>query len=144
MGTPRETPPDDSHWRRYAALAAVAILAILAILFRDRIGPDLWPPDRSFVGPNLVAAVIQSAVVLGVVVLLYPPWRRAVHRFLDAKIGGVHEKLDRALGHHEEHSRRLEEITTAVAELRDSHAALSRRLLDRTGDSKSSGSSEGV
>ena len=88
--------------RRLSGVIAAAVLAagILAAVFVQgfavRVGADLWPPDRSYVGPNLVASIIQWAIVAIVVAIVYPPFRKWVERELDH----VHQKLDHVIKHH--------------------------------------------
>lgn len=97
--------------RRVAAgIVALATLALLAA-FHDRLAADFIPPDRSYVGPNLVAAVVQAIVVLIAVVLLWPPIARAAHRFADAKLAPLHAR-------HEQHAHELAQIRASIAELR--------------------------
>ena len=65
-------------------IGSVALLVVAAIVssivsdwVRVRMQSDFWPLDHSFVGPNLVAAVVQWAIVLLIMAVFYPPMRRA-------------------------------------------------------------------
>lgn len=93
--------------KRVAGFIGLVIAVVAAIaIFRSRISADFWPPDRSFVGPNLVASVIQWIVVVIVASLLYPPLRHWIEREfgkLHAKLDAHHaERLEQARRHHEE------------------------------------------
>lgn len=80
------------------ALLALAGAGVVVGLWPGRVWHDLWPPDASAVGPNLVASLIQAGLVLIVMALVWPPFRHAIHRFLDRKLEAVqaeiHEKLE--------------------------------------------------
>jgi fumarate reductase subunit D len=121
----------DPRWQKYAALAIVAAVVAAVIVFRSRISADFWPLDSSRVGPNLVASLVQAAIVLIIAALIWPPTRRRIHRFMDVKIGRVHakldvlrashedlhEKIDRLHGRHDEHAQALEKLAARVEEL---------------------------
>lgn len=93
-------------------VAAAMVLALVIALaasrwFDSRIKADFWPFDRSFVGPNLVASVVQWAVLALLVVVLYPPirhWFEAeFHRgrqHVSEELSQVHAKLDHVIQHH--------------------------------------------
>lgn len=66
---------------------------------------DFWPLDRSIVGPNLVASIVQYAFLAILLVLLYPPLRKAVEKFATRHVESIkqhvtdehkklHDKLD--------------------------------------------------
>ena len=100
-----------------AATLAVAVIGCI-VVFWSRFTADFWPPDRSYVGPNLVASVVQWAIIFLAAVLLYPPFRRAVDRYvtrqtedLKAHVTAEHAKL---------HAR--------LHALEDSHIELHRKL----------------
>ena len=97
-------------YRRAAIGGAVVLLVVVLVIFRHRLSTDFIPLDRSTVGPNLVAAVIQAVIVGFFTVILYPPWRRAVHRFVDQKLSGIHDKLNEARDHREWEARHLAEL----------------------------------
>lgn len=62
-----------------------------------RLYHDLWPLDRSPVGPNLMASMIQWFVVAVVASILYPPIKWWANRELDqihAKIDHIAEQTD--------------------------------------------------
>lgn len=56
---------------------AAAVSSIVSDWVRARMQSDFWPLDHSFVGPNLVAAVVQWAIVLLIMAVFYPPMRKA-------------------------------------------------------------------
>src|SRR5208283_2709250 len=81
-----------------------------------RLKADFLPPDRSFVGPNLVAAIVQAAVVFTFAVLLWPPWRRRLHRFVDRKLAPLHRGVDGLHARHDTHHEHLDRITASLEE----------------------------
>jgi membrane protein YdbS with pleckstrin-like domain len=81
-------------WQKLTALAVAIVFIIIIALTWNRLGADFWPLDRSFVGPNIVASIITWACVLIAGVLIWPPTRRRMHRFMDRKLDSIHEKLD--------------------------------------------------
>jgi hypothetical protein len=87
--------------RKLAALLVFAAAVAAVIVFRSRISADFWPLDSSRVGPNLVASIVQWAVIFIAAVLLYPPWRRRLHRLIDAKLKPLHEHAKRQEQHNE-------------------------------------------
>ena len=105
MTTPEPDTPTQ-RWKVIALTIGALVLIAIVVLDWNRIGADFWPPDRSFVGPNLVAAVVQAIIVGVFIVLIWPPARRRIHRFLDRKLDGIHNKLDKAaheMGQHRQH-----------------------------------------
>ena len=83
-------------WRKLIGFVLL-IAVVLGIVFGwHRVLSDAWPPDRSFVGPNLVASIVQWAVIFLVAVLIWPPTRRRMHRFVDRKLAPVHAHLKAA------------------------------------------------
>ena len=45
---------------------------------------------------NLAAGFIQTAIAACVAVLIWPPARKAIHRFIDRKLAPLHAKADKA------------------------------------------------
>jgi hypothetical protein len=100
----KDATVDDKPIPRYQKVVAggLIIAIILLLVFEwGRVRADFWPLDSSRVGPNLVASVVQWAIILVVVVLLWPPTRRRIHQFTDKKLRDLHEaeKRDRQLLH---------------------------------------------
>jgi hypothetical protein len=87
----RNEGPENETNKRFYVFVGVFIVAVLFVAWRNRVPTDFWPLDRSPVGPNLVAAVVQWAIIAVVAVVLYPPWRRAAHKFIDRKLAPIHE-----------------------------------------------------
>ena len=79
--------------RVYLAGILAVVLVCLSLFWHARVVSDLWPLDRSPVGPNLVASVIQWAIVLIAASLLYPPLRKAIDRWLTRRLGEVHQEI---------------------------------------------------
>ena len=75
---------------------AVGIVFVFSGWADSRFMADFIPPDRSYVGPNLVASVIQWAAVGFVFALVYPPLRHWIERELDH----FHAKLDHVIENH--------------------------------------------
>ncbi len=108
------------RWK-IALASAVAIVVIGAVvIWRDRIGADFWPLDSSRVAPNLLAGLIQWAIIFLVAVLIWPPWRRRIHRFVDAKLAPLHAS-------HEELHRKLDRLHESHRELHEKLDALEKK-----------------
>jgi hypothetical protein len=97
-------------WKSVLACVYVCVCVLLVVVFAGRIGPDFWPLDRSFVGPNIVASVVTVLVATPVGVLLWPPTRRSIHAFVDRKIAPIHAKIDALDGKHDAHAADLKAI----------------------------------
>lgn len=82
--TPDEKPIP--LWSKLTAVGIYVALVLVIVLARDRLHADLWPLDASRVAPNILASVIQAAVLFPVAVLIWPPTRRRIHRFMDSKL----------------------------------------------------------
>jgi TRAP-type uncharacterized transport system fused permease subunit len=89
-------------------LAVIAVIAILyyMIFHWSRFVADFYPFDASRISPNLVASVVQYAVLLVAAYLLYPPFKRAVDAFATKHVDSIknhvsaehkklHDRLDR-------------------------------------------------
>lgn len=70
-----------SQWKKISAVLLLVGLLYFIVFHWNRFLSDFWPIDHSNVGPNLVASVVQYAILAVLLVLLYPPFRRAVERF---------------------------------------------------------------
>ena len=79
------------------------MIVVVLVVWHHRIWSDLWPLDKSIVGPNLFAALIQGAVVLIVVVLVWQPVRRRLHLFMDRKIDTLQGSIVKFHKRSEEH-----------------------------------------
>jgi len=89
----------------------VGVWAIFDHAVALRLKDDFYPFDRSFVGPNILAAIVQGMIVTLVVSALYPPIRHAIEKWVkkhkDEVMAHVssenkflHEKLDHVIKHH--------------------------------------------
>jgi hypothetical protein len=98
------------HWKALLALIMLSALIIFMVFDWSRFLADFWPIDHSNVGPNLVASVVQYAIILIILALLYPPFRRAVEKFAKEHVKDIkehisaehdifHEKLDHIIKH---------------------------------------------
>lgn len=90
-------------YQKLLALGCLLLVAAFIIFWWSRFKADFYPIDHSNVGPNLVASVVQFAVILIVAALLWPPTRRRIHAFADRKLNTVHDKLDSIHQHHLTH-----------------------------------------
>lgn len=90
-------------WQKIAAIIYVVAAAVLFIVFRSRLGADFWPLDASRIAPNILATLIQIAAVTPVAVLLWPPTRRRIHRFIEKHTAPIHAKIDAVKKLHEQH-----------------------------------------
>ena len=66
------------NWKAWGAVIALAAIVYFMVFHWGRFLADFWPLDGSRVGPNLVASVVQWALIAIAVALLYPPARRAM------------------------------------------------------------------
>ena len=96
--------------RTWLAIALFALTAVSVVLWHNRLGQDFWPIDAGRVSPNLLASLIQWAIILIAASLLYPPFRRAVDKWLrvhlhehrqamDDHLADLHKKLDHIIHH---------------------------------------------
>ncbi len=104
-------------WQKLVAALAGLVCIACIIIFWNRFSADFWPPDRSFVGPNILASVVSFIAMFIVTVLVYPPSRRASHRFVDAKIQSLKDHIT----HH--HKRQDEHNEWVARHLRKLHLA---------------------
>lgn len=88
-------------WQRLAAGGAILILVAGSLVFRSRLGADFWPIDDSHVAPNILASAIQVLLVTPFAVLLWPPTRRRLHRFVDRKLEPLHQHFAKVHAHQE-------------------------------------------
>lgn len=108
-------------WQKAAAVVYIAVIVLAAVTFRDRLHPDFWPIDESRVAPNILATVLQILAATPLLVLLWPPTRRRIHRFVTKHTAPLHARLAAAeaqrdrlhrehLAAHAETQRRLDHI----------------------------------
>ena len=98
------------------SLLGVVVVATIASAFvwrgfALRLKTDFLPLDRSAVGPNLVAAVVQYVILALALSLFYPPMRKAIGRFMTKHKNDLkahfskenellHAKMDHIIKHH--------------------------------------------
>jgi hypothetical protein len=108
-------------WQRLTALALLAVVVVAVAVWHARLRPDLLPVDASRVAPNLLAAVVQWAIVLTAAALIWPPTRRRIHGFVTKHTAPLHAHLILAekqremmhaehLSAHAETQRRLDHV----------------------------------
>lgn len=105
------------RWQKLAALALFIVVLACLIAFRSRLAADFWPPDASRVAPNILAAAIQAVVVFVLAILLWPPWRRRLHRLIDLKLAPLHKRLDEIQGSHGELHRSHDQLHARLARI---------------------------
>jgi hypothetical protein len=114
------------RWQKLAALALFLVNMALIVVAWQRLRTDFWPLDRSFVGPNLVASIVQFDLAVIAGILIWPPTRHRLRVFLarERKHTLEHEKwvagrLDRihlhVTGEHAEAHPHADEHTTLDA-----------------------------
>lgn len=123
---------DDTIWKKISAIILGVFIVLVGFFFHKRVGPDFWPPDQSTVGPNIIAAIIQGIIVSIIAILLWPPWRKRIHSFVD-------RKLDVLSAHHEKHHADIRTLMHAVEGLHhrmdgvaEAHANMSRKISENT------------
>lgn len=105
------------RWQKLVALTVAAGIAVVVGVWHGRLAADFWPPDASRIAPNIIASIIQWAVILLVLALVWPPTRRRIHQFADRKLATVHDHLTAIRAHHEAHHEALEEIHRTLAHI---------------------------
>lgn len=117
MTEPVEDKPIPTYQKVTGAVVLVLVIVIIAV-WHARFPADFWPIDASRVAPNLIASVIQWAIILLAAALIWPPTRRRIHHFVDKKADSIkahvtaahakaatdnaelHRKLDHIIQHH--------------------------------------------
>jgi hypothetical protein len=102
-----------SFWGVVTCLAVlIIVIAVWPVAFWHRFYGDFWGGvgfDRSVIGPNLVASLVQWFVIALVAVLVYPPLRAMANR----EWNHLHAKLDHnadVLHHIVHHSRAIPNV----------------------------------
>ena len=99
------------NWKAYLAVVMLAALVYFVAFHTHRFLHDFWPLDASAIAPNIVASMVQYALLLILAALLYPPIRRAVDRYVRRHVDElkdhvttehrkVHDKLNHIIDHH--------------------------------------------
>jgi len=92
-------------------ILAVTISSFTSHWFALRLQSDFWPIDKSTVAPNILASIIQAVIVVTVMAVFYPPFRKALDRaatrhknevkeHMTAELNDVHDKLDHIIHFH--------------------------------------------
>jgi uncharacterized membrane-anchored protein YitT (DUF2179 family) len=92
-------------------LVATVLSAFISHWFALRLQSDFWPVDKSTVGPNILASAIQAIIVVTVMALCYPPFRKAldkaatkhkneIKQHLTDELSEVHAKMDHIIKNH--------------------------------------------
>jgi hypothetical protein len=102
MTDPEVVDPPIPLYQKILAASAAVLLLVAILAWHSRLGPDFWPLDASRVGPNLLASVVQWAIVVVAAAFIWPPTRRRIHRFVDAKTAPIHDKLSELHQHHKD------------------------------------------
>ena len=102
--------------KKWAGLLALVLVILSVVFWHGRFSADFWPLDASRVGPNLVASVIQWAIIALVVYLAYPPIRKAIDAAVKAK-GLAASKLAKSLKGAREQLEKLRPLAERATEL---------------------------
>jgi uncharacterized membrane-anchored protein YitT (DUF2179 family) len=100
-------------------IIAVIVGAFISRWFALRLQSDFWPIDKATVAPNILASIIQAVVVVTIMAIFYPPFRKALDRaatkhkddlkaHITNELASVHERHDeveRMLNHVITHSK---------------------------------------
>ena len=113
------------RWKAAGALVLLGAIVYFIVTDWPRFLQDFWPVDASRIAPNIVASIVQWAVVLIIAALLYPPTRRMIKRAAD-------ETLHRHLEHHRaltavEDERRHTELLAQADKHHKAHLAAVRK-----------------
>jgi len=110
------------HWKALLALILLAGLIIFMVVDWTRFVSDFWPIDKSTVGPNLLASVVQYAIILIIVALLYPPIRDRVKRYIEHHVDSIKEHasaevdvVHETLAHIIKHSKDIPDFTPTLS-----------------------------
>lgn len=114
-------------WQKLLVAGLLLVDAVWIALDWHRFVADFWPIDRSFVGPNLVASVVQFDILVICGVLLWPPTRARIHAFADRKLGNLHDKIEgRIAALHERVDEQHEERMKQTQALHDERIKLAK------------------
>lgn len=98
------------RWQKVVGIIFVVVWAGIIIAWHGRLSADVWPPDRSFVAPNLLASFVLFSLGLIFAAVLWPPTRKRLHHFMDKKLAPVHAHLTHLREHHEASAARQEHM----------------------------------
>ena len=107
-------------WQKWLAVTVAVGLFVVIFIWPSRVLADFWPIDQG-VAANVLASLVQYAIILVVLALLWPPTRRRFHGMVDAKLTPIHEHLTVLRQHHEHAERHRDKTDAAIAEI---HAQL--------------------
>ena len=107
MSEPEKAIP---RWQKRLALVLLVFVLVGVGVGWHRFVSDFWPPDRSFIAPNLVASLIQAAVLLIVGALIWPPTRQRIKRYVEGRAEEVKAEVKDHMtsGHSEIHDKLAE------------------------------------
>lgn len=91
------------RWQKLTAIAYVIATVAVLVAFHARLRADFWPLDAARISPNIVATIIQIAIATPAAVLLWPPTRRRIHRFVTTHTAPLHAHFDRLHEQRERH-----------------------------------------
>ena len=103
-------------WQKWSAVTVAVGLFVVIFIWPSRVLADFWPIDQG-VGANLLASLVQYAVILVVLALLWPPTRRGLHGMVDAKLAPIHEHLTVLRQHHEHAEHHRNRTDEALADI---------------------------
>ena len=100
-------------WQKVTAAGYVVVVAVCLWVFRDRLSADFWPFDNARVAPNILATIVQIVAYTPLAVLVWPPTRKRIHRYLTRHTAPLHEEfaeVHRKLDHVIRHSSEIPEL----------------------------------
>lgn len=98
------------RYQKIIALVLVVVAIAAVAIWYSRLSPDFYPLDSSRVGPNLLASILQWIILLVIGVLLWPPTRQRIHRFVDRKTATIHDHLEEAKADRQKLNAKLNHI----------------------------------
>ena len=130
--------PPIPPWQKLAAGGYLLAWIIVVALWHGRFAADFFPPDSSRIAPNIIASAIIMSVAGIVAILIWPPTRRRLHRFVDRKLEPVHAHLTAIRAHHVAHESALQEIQASMVALHTKHDALAKAVQPKSTRQRSS------
>lgn len=104
------------------AIVTLASIIYFVAFHWNRFLSDFWPPDKATVAPNILASVIQYAMIGILAYVFYPPVRRAVDKWVENHLHKSQTEL---------HAK-IEALHAHVTSLHGKVDALSVPTLDRS------------
>lgn len=89
---------DTPKWKVWAGVAFIVLWVVILAIWPTRLYHDFYPVDQG-VAANVLASFVIFSFLTVAAAILWPPFRRGIHRVADQKLAEanreLHEKLDR-------------------------------------------------